>query len=353
MSTDRPYVSFAEVKEKVPIPDVLDVLGISDRFTKKPDHLTGACPLPQHQHGPRPNDQQFKINSKDGIWLWHCFGDCQRGGDVVDFVKAMTGLSNQHVRFWFAEHFGKRLTLGRAKSPKATAPTKEARESAAKQTSQASKPASANVSPVLEPLKPLRFRLDLDPTVPYLKQRGVTSETIARYGLGLCKRGTLKGYVAMPVHPWPCEPGANPFGYIGRLPQDEGFTDDRPRYKVPEGFETSRLIYGLREAMEHSDQDSPLIVVEGAFKVFHLVQAGFPAAVSTFTASLSDEQATILAATGRRIVLLFDGNEAGYAGARRAAGRLITRCFVRVTKLPEGVEPDSLSPAALREILPV
>ena len=31
--SERPYVSFAEIKERIAIPDVLRVLGISDRFT--------------------------------------------------------------------------------------------------------------------------------------------------------------------------------------------------------------------------------------------------------------------------------------------------------------------------------
>jgi hypothetical protein len=35
--SDRPYVSFAEVKEKVPIPDVLETLGIADGFKRKGD----------------------------------------------------------------------------------------------------------------------------------------------------------------------------------------------------------------------------------------------------------------------------------------------------------------------------
>ncbi len=43
MST-RPYVSFAEVKQKVSIPDVLDVFGLTEKFSRKGDTLTGVCP---------------------------------------------------------------------------------------------------------------------------------------------------------------------------------------------------------------------------------------------------------------------------------------------------------------------
>src|SRR5687767_7146471 len=97
--SQRPYVSFAEVKAKVPIPDVLDTFGIRQQFTPRGETLTGVCPLPSHKHGPRPNAEQFKIDCKRGVWLWKYFGDCQRGGDVLELVKALTGLDNAHVRF--------------------------------------------------------------------------------------------------------------------------------------------------------------------------------------------------------------------------------------------------------------
>ena len=93
----RPYISFAEVKNKMPIPDVLDALNLADQFQRKGDTLSGTCPLPSHKHGPSPNPDQFKINRKDGIWLWHCFGDCQRGGDVIELVKEITGHDDAHV----------------------------------------------------------------------------------------------------------------------------------------------------------------------------------------------------------------------------------------------------------------
>lgn len=44
----RPFVSFAEVKEKSSIPGVLETLGISKNFVRNGDHLSGICSLPQH-----------------------------------------------------------------------------------------------------------------------------------------------------------------------------------------------------------------------------------------------------------------------------------------------------------------
>lgn len=73
--------------------------------------------------------------------------------------------------------------------------------------------------------------------------------------------------------------------------------------------------------------------------------------MATFGASLSDEQARILAQTGRQLILMFDGDEAGQKGMRLAAGKLITQAFVRVARLPAGSDPESLSAIQIGELL--
>lgn len=329
----RPYVSFAEIKAKIPLPDVFEHFNLTGHFHQQGDTYTGVCPLPSHHHGPQPNDQQFKINKKGDLFLWHCFGDCHRGGDVIEFVKAMTGYDNAHVRLWFAQRFEARLTL-----TKPSEPTQQATEA-----DKAEQPTP--------PLKPLSFYLNLDPDVRYLKERGLSQQTIQQYGVGLCSKGTLAGYVAIPLYRWPKEePDENPVGYVGRWPgEDFDERDGRPRYKLPEGLPAGRIVYGLEQAFAASTPY--LIVVEGPFKVYHLVQAGFRATVSTLSANVADEQAELLARTGRHIVLLFDGNEAGQVGMRRAAAKLITHTYVRVVKLPPDTEPDQLAPGQLRGLL--
>lgn len=360
----RPYVSFQEVKRRISLLEVLEVFGIAGQFRKNGATISGVCPLPRHKHGPSPNSEQFKINLKGDLYLWHCFGDCQIGGDVVEFVKEMTGYDNSHVRFWFAEKFPDRLALRKERrgdqDPVATSEetpsTEKARANTGKDKAQRadSEESTAIVSDSNPPLKPLRFRLNLDPEVPYLRHRGLTMETIRRFGLGLCTKGLLAGYVAIPVYGYPRPIGSNPVGYLGRWPGEDhdaiGEESRQPRYKFPQDFPRNRVIYGLAEALDGTEGE-PLIVVEGAFKLFHLVQNGFSATVATFGASVSDEQAEILSSTCRPIIFMFDGDEAGRNGMRSAAGKLITRTFVRVIKLSDGCEPDSLSATDLQKLL--
>ena len=340
----RPFVNFKEIKERIRFADVLQVLGLTEQFKKAGDGLMGVCPLPTHTHGPMPNPEQFKIGHKDGVDVWHCFGDCQRGGDVIEFVKAMTGYDNSHVRLWFAEAFPDRLSLAKPKDSRVDLTPPPASSEPTPKPAAVASPAAAPA----EPLKALKFFLRLDPNAQYLQDRGIYPETVERFGLGQCSKGLLAGYLAIPVRDFP---SGNLVAYLGRWAgEDYDEAAGRSRYKWPPNFPAHRVVYGLIQALD-SNPGQPLIVVEGPFKVFHLYQNGFPNAVSSFTASLSDEQAAILAATGRRIILFFDGNEAGYKGMRTAAGKLIGRTFVRVVKLPEGREPDDLSAGELKTLL--
>jgi DNA primase len=345
MSVKQPYISFAEVKCQVTIPDVMVALGIYDRLQWKGDSASGICPLPSHQHRSNPNPNQFKVNNKDGHWLFHCFG-CHRGGDVVEFVKAVTGYDNKSVRFWFADKFGVRLhsTTANGEQKLDLLLDYDKRQGIANQAFEID-------SSTPKELKPLPFNLQLDNSVTYLRERGLTSETIQRYGLGFCSRGVLQGYIAIPIYMHTQSAEENPVAYLGRwCGEDFDEAAGRPRYRWPTGFAKSRVVYGLREALV-GPKSQPLIVVEGPFKLYHVVQAGFPNTVAIFGSSVSEEQARILTETDRPIILLFDGDEAGQTGMKTAADKLINSAFIRAIYLNDNKAPDDFSTEELQNIL--
>lgn len=351
----RPYVSFDECKAKVPIPDVLKVLGLADRFQQRNGALVGVCPFPGHHHGPSPNPEQFRINVVDGkFWMFRCWGDCQAAGNVVQFVMRMTGLSAEHVRFWFAEHFGDRLNLSRnrqeSRAPRASpVEMKEAGEVVQEPQPANAKQVESKLPDASGEYKPIRFRLQVDSSVPYLKERGITEETAKRFGIGLANRGVMAGYIAIPV--WDFPKGEFPAGYIGRWPgENHDAQQGRPRYKLPVNFPKQRFLFGLAEALDGTE-GQPLVVVEGFVGALHCVQNGFPTTVAAFGSSLSDEQATLLIATGRPIVLLFDGDASGQEGTEAAAKKLLRHTFVRTVHLDASRQPDDLTPEELGTVL--
>jgi hypothetical protein len=63
--------------------------------------------------------------------------------------------------------------------------------------------------------------------------QGLTPETIQRYGLGLCRRGVLKGYVAIPVYGYPSKPDDLPLAYLGRWPGED--YDEPPASRAMSG----------------------------------------------------------------------------------------------------------------------
>ncbi|MEQ8785536.1 MAG: toprim domain-containing protein [Pirellulaceae bacterium] len=138
---------------------------------------------------------------------------------------------------------------------------------------------------------------------------------------------------------------------MGRWPGDDyDAKKGRPRYRWPDGFSKSQIVYGLSFALE-TPADRPLIVVESPFSVFHLHQVGLPNTVSIFGSSLSDEQADILICTDRPLILMFDGDEAGFKGMRTAAAKLIRHAYVCVNELPEGRQPDELERSEIADLL--
>ena len=79
-------------------------------------------------------------------------------------------------------------------------------------------------------------------------------------------------------------------------------------------------------------------------------QAGFPA-LAVMGSSLSEAQERLLTADFQLVIILFDGDEAGRAGAEEISNRLKHKMFVRVMVLPDGEQPDMLSADELRALL--
>ena len=83
------------------------------------------------------------------------------------------------------------------------------------------------------------------------------------------------------------------------------------------------------------------MVVEGYFDVIGLAQGGIPGVVGTCGTALTPEQAMQLKRLSDRVVLVFDGDEAGLRAALRALPVLVGPVSdVRVLLPPPGKDPD-------------
>lgn len=84
-------------------------------------------------------------------------------------------------------------------------------------------------------------------------------------------------------------------------------------------FHKSQTLYGLDRARNEIVARGTAVVVEGYTDVIALHEAGIRTAVATLGTALTERHVRLLGRFGRRIVYLFDGDEAGRRAAMRAA----------------------------------
>lgn len=323
------WIDFAELKRQVSITDVLARYGILDGLReKKPGKLVGSCPI----HGGK-NGTSFNVDS--GKNVFHCFSQCG-GGNVLDLVMKLEDCSireaGEKLSDWFELRFDRRggiaKTAKRRPEPRsATAPDNSGRSDVSR------------VNPPLE--RPLQ---GLNHDHPYLVERGLTVPTIKEFGVGHCTRGLMRGRIAIPIHD---EHGIL-VAYAGRA-VDRELAEAHGKYRLPDRFKKSFVLFNLHRATEHADQG--LIVVEGFFDCFRIHQAGFSNVVALMGSTLSEPQEELLLSHADRVALMLDGDEAGTKCLREFYRRLRRRLYLREMHLEAGEQPDALSDERIRELL--
>jgi DNA primase len=153
---------------------------------------------------------------------------------------------------------------------------------------------------------------------------------------------------------FPVTTGAGKVAGFGARAIAEG---DEPKYlNSPETpvFRKGRLLYGLPIARPAMRECGEAIVSEGYLDVMRLHACGFANAVSTCGTAMTPDQARLLARLQIRVLLLYDGDDAGVRAADRGLDPLLEAGVdVRVLLLPGGEDPDSFlrkeGAGALRE----
>jgi DNA primase len=324
------WIDFTELKHRVSIRDVLTRYGYLARLSeKKPGKLAGACPI----HGGK-NSTSFQVDTEKNIF--NCFSQCG-GGNILDLVmkieKCGIREAGEKIADWFELQFERKK-----KSPggEPTRPTHDTSELAASHSQM--RVDALRVNPPLE--RPLR---DLNPDHPYLASRGLTIPTIKTFGIGYCSRGLMRGRIAIPIH----DDQGVLVAYAGRAVKED-LAESTGKYRLPEGFKKSFVLFNLHRAKEFADRG--LVVVEGFFDCFN-VQAGFPNVVALMGSTLSDHQEQLLLAHTDRLALMFDGDDAGNKCLREFYGRLRQRIYLREIHLDAGEQPDRLTEQRIRKLL--
>jgi DNA primase len=154
----------------------------------------------------------------------------------------------------------------------------------------------------------------------------------------------MRGRVVIPIH----NEHGELLAYCGRWALPEEPPEGQGKYLLPKGFHKQLVLYNLHRVRGKKH----LILVEGFFSVFRLLELGVPA-VALMGRSISDEQIALLRDAGvKYLTVLLDGDEPGRSGACSMMERLSKEPFrVKFALLPDGTEPDTVEEAVLHELL--
>ncbi len=235
----------------------------------------------------------------------------------------------------------------------------------------------------------LRRHSEARRAIDYLKQRGLSGEIAAEYGLGFAPPGWDNLRQALADSPQ-TEKALITCGML--IPRDDGGAYDRFRDRImfpirdrrgrtiafggrilpdtaesgekkpakylnsPETplFHKGRELYGLYEARQALRDIPRLLVVEGYMDVVSLAQFGIRYAVATLGTSTTADHLHRLFRVAPEVVFCFDGDRAGREAAVRALENALPVMRegrqIRFMFLPEGEDPDTRIRAVGREV---
>jgi DNA primase len=324
------FVDFRAVKQLASMEAVLDRYNV--RLRRSNSHsLRGTCPLPTHTS--EKSKESFGVDLTKNIWACQSTSCAaaragKKGGNVIDFVAVMEQCSIRDAALKLQDWFGSSSSV-----PAAAKVGKEKPEPLVAEKKEGSE----------EVNKPLTFTLrDVDPTHPYLQQRGITEETARHFEVGFFPgRGMMSGRCVIPIHNETGELVA----YAGRA------IDTRePKYKLPTGFRKSAVLFNLHRMLTNISQQDAVIIVEGFFDCMKVWQAGRENVIALMGSTISAEQVELLKPF-EKVILVLDGDQAGREGTVAIANALIHSHFVKVISLPDGKQPDRMSSEDIRSFL--
>jgi DNA primase len=335
------FVDFKAVKAAITMEQVLEHYGILDKFKRSGDSLSGPCPL--HKGS---NPTQFRISTTKNVW--NCFSECKHGGNTLDFIAEIEKISIHAAALKAIKWFKLDPSEMAATGPQEDSQEEPTADTAEEQPKPAAKRPPVTAEKAI-PNTPLKFRLDkLEREHPYLKERGLSLETIVDFGIGFCAKGMMAGRIAIPIH----NPDGGVVAYAGRWPGESG--EDTPKYKLPQGFRKSVELFNVDRAIKEP-KDKPLVIVEGFFDCMKIHQNGYRKVVALMGATMSASQEELIrkhTARNSHVIVMLDENEAGQAGREDIACRLSKHCFVKVHEFDQpDIEPEHLVAEDLQQIL--
>jgi DNA primase len=328
--------------------DITDVVGRYVQLKAAGANLQGLCPF--------HNEKSPSFSVSPSKQFYHCFG-CGAHGNAVGFVMEHLGLTFPEAVENLAGNLG--IDVPHEKGMDVPAEVRSEREELVDLLTRA-----ANY---------YKGQLKKSPmAIDYLKNRGLTGQVAARYGMGYApdayqnlegvvdnyasntqldlagltkisdsnrRYDAFRGRIMFPIR----NAKGQVIGFGGRV-----LGDEKPKYlNSPETpvFSKGQEVYGLFEARQAIHKMGYALVTEGYMDVVALAQWGFENAVATLGTAVTPDHVLKLFKQTDRLVFAFDGDSAG----QKAAWRALQACLPHVSEnkradfifLPAEHDPDS------------
>ncbi|MBS3741787.1 MAG: DNA primase [Candidatus Cloacimonetes bacterium] len=193
-----------------------------------------------------------------------------------------------------------------------------------------------------------KFQLGLAPDkwdglVSFLKGKGLSKKAVMKSGLFSQKNQRIydkfRKRIIFPIF----STDGKILAFGGRIYKEDD--DSSVKYlNSPEQiiYQKRYQLYGLNVTKRKIIDAKKALVVEGYMDLCKLYQFGFSNIVASLGTALTTQQIKLLARYTKNIIILYDGDEAGYAATARAIKTCLQNdIFPSVVMMPRGYDPDS------------
>lgn len=334
--------------------DIVDVISDYMQLTKRGRNYFGLCPF----HGEQT--PSFSVSQEKQIF--HCFG-CGAGGNSITFVMDIEHIPFPDALVKLSQRAGIPLEVELSSDQQ-----KESNPFSKKE--QQMREAHAFAVEFYHHI--LMNTEDGEPALNYLLERGFTREQIETHQIGwampnwdtlsmlLERKGfdleemaeggliipkesdgsyfdRFRGRIMFPIR----DENGKTIAFSGRILNTDG--DDAKYLNSPETpiFHKSQVLYNLDKARASIRKTRQVILMEGFIDVLAANRAGVYNAVATMGTSLTAQHITKLKRLVQQVTVCYDGDNAGFEAAKRAAQMLHDEQLkVEVSVLPDKLDPD-------------
>ncbi len=335
------------IKEKI---DIVDFLKGYIDLKPAGRNFKARCPFHQEK------TPSFMVSRERQTW--HCFGSCQKGGDIFKFLMEYENIEFYEALKILAEKAGIEL--------KTLTPNEHRQFGVLYEICDATKDfyvENFKKFPVAhkylsgrglkdETIKEFEIGFapnDFDPTTRHLLGLGFKIDDIVRAGISFRTEAgrygdRFRGRIMFPIH----DHFGKVVGFTGRILPELDNGESGKYVNSPETpiFNKSKVLYGFWTTKRNIRDAKTALLVEGQMDFLMTYQTGIKNVIATSGTALTPEHLKVLKPIAEKIVMAFDNDEAGLNAIERAIDLIGSNDFnVAVFNLGDYKDPADAAAA--------